>query len=1101
MATSKKAKRTVARKVTPRASAKRATSTPTAATADASGFDEELARELAKALNKTDLNAATPLIVRSRALSDAARSATLAASIKAKKKDTDPITVVRGLAALHDDAINARTRARLANAALDAMRSAGSWLYIELSLEVLALAEAAGSARLDRALNFFETADLTTDGLLPKLVARKRSRGEDPGVLALLDAHIATVGPLVRTLSDDEAPGAEKQRASNAVERLEGDALFAFDQLLCASVRHDNARTWRSIERLLRADAGREVHPTALRSGLSSLRYTEGIDAQLAKLAEVPSARSRLESLLVEGAPEYAVELALAALRVHAGSPSVFAAVARAFEEPAHLAGVLSSKWFRSKSEGAWSYVDDAQAAVVIDGMIRAKKAGVSPAHHALFYVSHKGCEPRIREEIERIVRAPKSNKDDDELYWLLVWALGHIATDSSLDYVKTLAFDADDGGVWECCSVLGETLTEARFESYVTAAKAREDHARSLSVLYAMVSDFIEKGPLAAQKDRLLVELGRAAIEVAPKTAWEPYRAQVILEATAAALRRYDPSAVSDLTAGLALEKEPTFSKTPSKTMSKAAARWLPKVRSRFHELRASAYAHPFVGEEGDKLLGRWAEALDGRMARKLSAAKSATIEGRLTDDKLAAVAGSAVRERVIATDDEVWFVAEDARLHAIGRAGALCETVLLASVTDVPGPALDPKATALDERAILWSKGAASFIEAQRYGASLFVAVGRNNGWPNRYVLRFAAADACARALGVLRANPPKDFALADDPWYVEGVGGVAREYYFRKAESSDFEYDSWSVVGADDGADEAARRLEVERDEARMMHNGGTLKSIECDGRLQRLRDRSVGEWLEMRVRDDSKDALWHLRALDDARRAVAVVGLGPDVEVTLGAGATEGDVGALAEVAEVPPVLEALWREVGSASFRVGDRRGALLSPREALARQGAFLAELDRRGAAESRLRASLPLIVCANKSAESVCTVFDGAATGGGPRQFTNMGEGLWWEESLAWMLATGLLSVFSEAIVEAEPALSVACFGAKAREVERFALVSGDKRWRLIRVDRAVGLWYGKEGSRGKFERTLYKDDAAAKKASESAVRAKLRAGYAAAK
>jgi hypothetical protein len=1097
VATSKKTvKRAAVRGSKPASATKRSKpTTPATGAEEASTVDEALARDLAKALAKINVDAATPFIVRARSLPPAARASTFAAAIAAKKKDSAPIAIVRALAALGDRASKASVRARLANKALDEMRSAGSWVYIELSDEVLALAEAAGAARLDRALTFFESADLTIDGLIPRLIARSRARGEAPGALELLAEHAASLAPLARTIADDAAPGKEKARALAEASKLEGDALFVFDQLLCGQVKHDNEHTWRSLSRLLVADESREVHPTALRSALAALRYTEGSADALAKLAEKPAARARLSSVLVDATPENALELALGALRAHAGSSSVFAKVAAAFENPGHLAGELSSEWFRSKSEGAWGFVDDAQAAAVIDGMIRAKKADISQAHHALFYVSHKGCEPRIRLELDRILAEPKNTKLDEELYWSLVFALGHIGTDSAVDYVRTLAFDSVDEGVWECCSVLGETLTEARFSAHIDAAKARSDAGRALSVLSAMVSDFVEKGALASQKDHLLVQLGRAATEVPPRGEWERYRAQVILEGIAAALRRIDPATVVDLTAGLALEKEPTFSKTPTKSMAAVAARWLPKVRSRFHELRKSAYEHPFVGESGDKLLSRWAEALDGRMARRIASAKTATIEGKLTDDKLSAAAGSSLRERVIATDDEAWFVAEDDRLHVVGRKGVLCDSTLLASVTDLPGPALDPRATALDERAILWSKGAAAFIEAQRYGASLFIARGKNNGWPDRYVLRFANEEASARALGVLRANPPKDYALAEDPWHVEGHGGVAREYYFRKPGSDDLDYDSFSVTGHDD---EAARRAEVEREEARMMRDGGTLKSVECNERLQRLRDRSVGDWLEARARDDSKDALWHLRALEDARRAIAVVGLGPAIDVTIGAPASDDEIAALAEVASVPPGLEALWREVGSASFRVGDRRAELLSPREALARHGAWLAEIDRRKLGDGRLRTTLPLIVCVDKGEPRVVTVFDGAATGGGPRQFTNVESALWWEESLAWMIATGLLSLFSESILEAEPALMVACFGAKAREVERVSLASGDKRWRTVRVDRAVGVWYGKEGSRGKFERALHEDDARAKKAVESAVRAKRKGGYA---
>ncbi len=1043
--------------------------------------DESLLDALRRPLAKTDFSLLFEPLAAARALAPAVRAATFAQAASRKEEPTQSVLFVRALAAIDAPRPRVREAARAANAALDALRASPSWHYLHVAPEVLRLAEFAGPARLDEVLRFYEGADLTIDGLLEKLVARAESRGEDPAALRLLAEHAPVVRPIVRALCDEGTSPEDARRARDAALALDGDARFAFDQLLSGSATRHSDLAWPSLERLLTAPIERRVQPRALRHALATLRYSEGIERQLALTAARDEARARLTEMLDDECPEYALELALRALKPYAASEPVFARVRDAFARPGRLAGSLSSEWFRARSDGAWALVSDEQAHEVIDGMIRAKLAGVTAAHHALFYASHPGCERRILAELDRIVAAPKARKEDDELYWSLVFALGHIGTDSALAAVRALAFDATDEGVWECCAVLGETLTNARFDQHVTAALARTaDAARALSVLCAACEHFLEKGPLANERDRLLLALGQAAAGTENPRA--PYAAHVILEGIAAALRRLDPDAALALAAALSIEKTPT------------KPRSLPKAASRFHELRKEPTVSPFAGEDGEKLLRRWAEAKSGAMQRRIERARHGAIEGRLTDDKLGAAAGVAVRERLVSAPDEAWFLGEDKRLHVVERSGPAAESALLAGAQDSPAPLLDGET--MDERLTLWSKGAQGFIEAQRYGASLFVCRGANNGWPERHVLRFHDAARAQAAMATLRAHPPKEHTVAADPWYADGHGGVSRRYSLKKRDGEGFDTSAWVVVGAED---EDARRAEVERLEARALIEGGTLETVEWLERLQRRTDRSVSEWLRERARDDARDALWHLEALRAAQRALALVGIGPAVEVQWEGPASEADVAALERVCgAVPERVRECWAAVATAGYRTERSAATMLSPRAVIVRRPEWAELVEAMGTPDPALATSWPLVTVERDGVESTQTVFDGAATGPAARPFTNVDSALWWEESLAWALAAGMLAVFVNDVTEAEPALHVACVGAKAHEIERHALTLGaTKWWRLIRVDRAVGVWTGREGARPKFERTLYATEAEAREAAESAVRTRKRHGY----
>lgn len=1043
-----------------------------------------LLEALKKPLTKGDLQSLIEPLALARTLAPEVRGITFVAAVAKKSKDSIAVVLVRALGAGLTRTSTAKQRVRLANAALDAMRGVAQHRYLAVAPEVLFLSEIAGTERFDRALRFYESVDLSLDGLVEKLLARAIARGEDALALGQLAAHAPAVRPIIATLRASAATEAERADAEAKLAALTDDQRFVFDQLLCGTADRENDHVWPSLARLLAAPSEQRIHRSALRNALATLRFVEGIEPLLQRAAEQPEARERLASLIDNDSSEYTLELVLHALRPYAGSPTVFARVQRAFEQPASAAGELCSEWFRDRRAGAWEHIDDAQAEIVIDAMIRADQAGVSEARHALFYVSHPGCERRIVRELARIHQGIDRKKNDDELYWSLVFALGHIATDSAVEFVRKLAFEATDGGVWECCSVLASTMTEARFESHLAAARAFSQPNVALSVLTTTCTDFIEKGALASERDRLLIELARVA---ALEPTDPPLRAHVLLEGIAAALRTLSPDVVCELSEALAIEKAPTKSKS------------LPAHTSRFCALRESEYDSPFAGDSGPKLLRRWAEALDGTLRSRLSSRRHGPIEGKLTDDVIEAVAGSPVQARLLVTADEVWFFGEDERLHVVDRSGVAVESVRLASVLDVPGPHL-PRPLSLDARASLWTESGAQFIEAQRYGSAVFVALGANNGEPRRFVLRFSDGPRAQRALQTLRESPPKDFIALEDPWNLDQHGGLSREYYVRATSGADastasFETRALHVVGHDD---EDARRAEVERDEAQILADGGTLKTIEHLERLRRARDRSVHEWVVDRIRDDARDALWHLEALRDTQRAITASGIAVALEVQWGPPATEAELASLRAACAIPPALESAWRAVSTAGFRLGNLRATFLSPTEVLAQRPAWNDLRDALDKSDPRMARTFPLVVVEQDDTAVFEAIFDGAASGPNARPFTSVGDAEWWEASLSWIFATGMLSIFARALLAHEPLLAVASFGERATTIERVALTHRAKKWwKLVRVDRAVAISYGKDGARGTFDRTLYRTADEAAREAAAAIAAKRKQGY----
>jgi len=1057
---------------------------------------EPLLEALKKPLTKDELRLLFEPLAMARALSAEARGITFVAAVAKKRKDNDglPVAFIRALGAALTRKGTVKQRARLANKALDAMRGASQWDYLSVAPEILFLAEIAGTDRLDRALNFYEKADLSLDGLVEKLLLRAAERGEDTLALRQLAAHAPTVRPIVSALRDPSATDAHKLAARSAIDALSEDARIVFDQLLCGTADRENDLVWPSLARLLTAPSEQRIHRTALGNALATLRFVEGIEPLLESIADKPEARARLAALIDNESSEYALEMVLHALGARAGDPVVFERVERAFAAPGRAAGELCSEWFRDPRSAPWRAITDEQAARVIDGMIRADRAGIAEARHALYYVSHPGCEARVRDELLRVHRSNDSAPQDDALYWSLVFALGHIETDSAIELVRTLAFEATDSGVWECCSVLGSTLTDARFESHLAAARSQRAPHAALSILATVCTDFIEKGALAAERDRLLIELARVAAMTAPRESAssknEPlYRSHVLLEGVAGALRSLAPDIVSELSAALGLEKAPSNSSTKS----------LPKLASRFCELRQSEYSSAFADENGAKLLRLWAEALDGTLLARMSAARRGPIEGPLTNDVIEAIAASAVRERFVTADDEVWFFGEDSKLHIVDREGRGTEGVRLASELD-PASSLLATIEPMDERLTLFDNR--QFIEAQRYGDGVLLFVGADNGRSQRFVLRFRSEKEATIAVATLRAFAPSSYVELSDPWIVDNVGGVIREYYARQP-SGDMETEALHVVGFDDEREQA--RVVRER-EATILREGGALLAIKCAETLQRKGDRSVHEWLTDRVRDDERDALWHLEALREAQRAIAATGLAIDLAIDWAPPSSDADLAALSRRCAIPTALQALWTQVGGAGFRLGNLSGRLLSPREALSLREAWTEARSALGLDDPRLEESFPLVVIEQEGTRAFEAVFDGAlaSSAASPRDarpFTSVSDSLWWEASLGWILATGLLAIFARAVVDAEPALAVACYGARVSEVERRTLelrTRDRKWWKLLRVDRAVAISHGKSGSRGTFERKLYADSAAAKSAAETAVIAKKKQGYA---
>jgi len=464
----------------------------------------------------------------------------------------------------------------------------------------------------------------------------------------------------------------------------------------------------------------------------------------------------------------------------------------------------------------------------------------------------------------------------------------------------------------------------------------------------------------------------------------------------------------------------------------------------------RGRTWLNPLETEDGKRAL---AAALSGEAAAERTALQAAAKKARaagkpnlkIKDAALGQLANAQVATRLLhdAKTGEIWFRDREGLVHYFDGFDVVAAPFTARSIGFEGAGAELAGEIALAERALWWGHHAEEFRDAVRFGRRVLLSWGINNGSFERYVLSFADAAHAARAFAQLRANPAPGFSESE-AYYLPGMGAVVRTYYVREGEG-DPQRRTLSVVdgvleGVGDLGSEAAAIAEHTRRELAWLVAGGVMTCLEWAENRRRRTDLTVREWIAKRVRSDGKAAAWHVEALAEIGHYLADHQFRVPLEVQLVSPATPADIAAFAASRNVPvpTVLDTLWRTIGAASWRLGERGARLLAPLEVLARRPvaraaaeAYLAKLAPAAAEHAApVLRSLDVLV-ESLDGRPLSYVADLARED--DRVFAHAVEhfhDFWWESSLGWTLATGLLSDLEDAVATAEPSVERLRYG-----------------------------------------------------------------------
>jgi hypothetical protein len=215
--------------------------------------------------------------------------------------------------------------------------------------------------------------------------------------------------------------------------------------------------------------------------------------------------------------------------------------------------------------------------------------------------------------------------------------------------------------------------------------------------------------------------------------------------------------------------------------------------------------------------------------------------------------------------------------------------------------------------------------------------------------------------------------------------------------------------------------------------------------------------VREWIARRARNDKRDPIWHVEALVEIATYLDAHRIAAPLETTIVEPAAAADIATFAAARSypIPDSLAALWRHTGGASWQLGERGARLLGPREVLARRAVaratadgYLAKLTPHDAERSTpLMRSFDIIV-ETLDGKPLTFLADIGRDDG--RVFSHAAEhpnDFWWEVSLSWMLATGLLSDLEDAIATAAPAIERLRYGETAKKAAAAKKPAAKKR------------------------------------------------------
>ena len=748
---------------------------------------------------------------------------------------------------------------------------------------------------------------------------------------------------------------------------------------------------------------------------------------------------------------------ALVALAPWFASPALFDRLIALVERPASGA-VVDLVWSKLFSlSDRTSYVvprlDRGQAVRVARALVASELRHPSiharnAAGHALYRFSHPGAEAFLIDALTEYgvrfaaARGPggvvldhgKTEHDQlEDVVANLYAAVRGLGTPGSREALIERLF-AERRAYWRLGSAIGDVWSPELHARVLELLVERRDARAAGTYAYAL-HDFVKKGQPLVELLRLVrewqgdTELARGFLH---------YALVVGIDAALAA-RDYDLV-----------------------RLAHESAAWIaePPLEPDAHA-RGRTWSNPLETEDGTRAL---AAALSGEAAAEraalVAAAAAARVAGipnvAITDDALGQLANAQVSSRLLhdRSTGEVWFRDREGVIHVFdGYAIATADAAPFAArAIDFDGAAYElAGATAISERALWWGPEAQEFRDAVRIGRHVLVAWGLNNGSFERYVLAFRDEAGAAAGVARLRANPAPGFEESE-AYYLPGRGAIVRTYHVRE-DGAEPQRKTLSVVdgvleGAGDLGSEAAAIAEHVRREVAWLATGAVMTRLEWADNRRRRTDLTVREWIAGRVRSDGRSAAWHVEALAEIARYLADHGYPVPLEVQLGSPATPADIAAFAaaRARPVPEALDTLWRTLGAASWRLGERGMRLLAPLEVLARRpvaraaaDAYLAKLAPAAARQAApMLGSLDVLV-ETLDARPATFVADVEHADG--RVFTHAYDHVsdfWWEKSLGWMLATGLLGDLEDAIATAAPSVERLRYGQPARAALR---------------------------------------------------------------
>ncbi|MBB5873895.1 putative DNA-binding WGR domain protein [Allocatelliglobosispora scoriae] len=262
------------------------------------------------------------------------------------------------------------------------------------------------------------------------------------------------------------------------------------------------------------------------------------------------------------------------------------------------------------------------------------------------------------------------------------------------------------------------------------------------------------------------------------------------------------------------------------------------------------------------------------------------------ISDRDLGVIAGAVVAHRVLhdRQSGEAWFLDPDGGLHRF-------DGFEIAPLTFTPRPVGHGRmaeflagTTGISERALCWDAKAEHFTEVIRFDDRVTVTFGRDNSAGTQLGLVFPAVAGAADAFARLVASAVADGMAQTTPWYVPGRGAVQRSYYTPLPDGG-YNSDGRSYLTLFDRridrdsppfatqAEAVAAHQDAEF--TAMRDRNASLGCLEWTSRIRVPEDMMLAEWLRDRVRDDSRDPAWHVRALTEIAEYLTSHGFTPEL----------------------------------------------------------------------------------------------------------------------------------------------------------------------------------------------------------------------------